>query len=113
MTESARAENISVVRDHIAGINARYFDCVRMIYSSSRCLRRRQWNTDLLAGKVHPYAGKMELRSNPPSCGGGYLLATGVGSATGNTNAGFYGHLIPSGVAVADTGDCGLLALLE
>ena len=36
----------------------------------------------------------------PHSNGAGYRLATEVGAATGPENAGFYGHLIPSGLTL-------------
>ena len=47
----------------------------------------------------------MQLRSNPHSNGAGYRLATAVGAATGSENAGFYGHLVPSGIPFADPAD--------
>ncbi|MFD4324148.1 FAD-binding protein [Nocardioides sp. NPDC058538] len=50
-------------------------------------------------------AGAMPLRSNPNSKGDGLRLATAVGAATGLEGAGFYGHLVPSGVPFKDSGD--------
>jgi hypothetical protein len=47
----------------------------------------------------------MELRSNPHSRGAGYRLATAAGAATGRAGAGFYGHLIPSGIPFTDPSD--------
>ncbi|WP_413805899.1 FAD-binding protein [Streptomyces sp. OE57] len=64
-----------------------------------------QGDTELRATHVHPRAGGMRLRSNPFSRGGGYRLATGAGAATGHDDAGFYGHLIPSGIPFADPAD--------
>lgn len=64
-----------------------------------------QGDPALLAEHVHPQAGQMQLRSNPHSKGAGYRLANQVGAATGNVDAGFYGHLIPSGIAFADPAD--------
>jgi len=64
-----------------------------------------QGDPALLAEKVHPRAGTMQLRSNPRSTGAGYRLATAVGAATGGEDAGFYGHLIPSGIPFADPAD--------
>ena len=64
-----------------------------------------QGDKELLAQHVHPDAGKMQLRSNPNSCGAGYRLAMAVGAAAGPDNVGFYGHLIPSGVELADPVD--------
>ncbi|HTJ70428.1 MAG TPA: FAD-binding protein [Actinospica sp.] len=59
----------------------------------------------LRAAHVHPHAERMQLRSNPLSDGGGYRLAAQAGASTGAENAGFYGHLIPSGVTFADPAD--------
>lgn len=64
-----------------------------------------QADRDLIAEKVHPQAPRMQLRSNPNSSGAGYRLATEVGAATGAEDAGFYGHLIPTHVPFADSGD--------
>jgi len=54
---------------------------------------------------VHPNADRMGLRSNAHSRGDGYRLATRAGAATGHENAGFYGHLVPSGIPFADPAD--------
>ncbi|OZD11386.1 cytochrome C [Rhodococcus sp. 06-156-3C] len=64
-----------------------------------------QGGKDLIARHVHAAAGSMELRSNPHSRGDGYRLATANGAATRGENAGFYGHLIPSGVRLTDPAD--------
>ncbi|QUH06021.1 FAD-binding protein [Saccharopolyspora erythraea] len=64
-----------------------------------------QGDVELLRAHVHPNADRMQLRSNPHSRGGGYRLATAAGAATGPDGAGFYGHLIPSGIAFADPAD--------
>ncbi|WP_406424699.1 FAD-binding protein [Streptomyces sp. NBC_01589] len=64
-----------------------------------------QGDIDLRTAHVHPHADRMELRSNPHSRGGGYRLATQAGAATGRDDAGFYGHLIPSGIPFADPAD--------
>ncbi len=64
-----------------------------------------QGNSDLLARYVHPDAAAMQLRSNPNSVGAGLRLAQRAGAAAGVDDAGFYGHLIPAGVAFADSGD--------
>jgi succinate dehydrogenase/fumarate reductase flavoprotein subunit len=64
-----------------------------------------QADADLVAAHVHPEGRAMQLRSQPNSDGGGYRLATAVGAATGVDRAGFYGHLIPSGVAFKDPAD--------
>lgn len=64
-----------------------------------------QADPSLLEAHVHPLAGQMPLRSNPMSTGGGLRLALEAGAATGAQNAGFYGHLIPSGVTFDGPGD--------
>ncbi|MFJ6569546.1 FAD-binding protein [Streptomyces sp. NPDC091292] len=64
-----------------------------------------QGDPALRAAHVHPHADRMELRSNPHSRGGGYRLATEAGAATGGADAGFYGHLVPSGIPFADPAD--------
>ncbi|HEY3015447.1 MAG TPA: FAD-binding protein [Nocardioides sp.] len=64
-----------------------------------------QGEPELRAAYVHPNAATIPLRSNTASRGDGLRLARGVGAATGPDGAGFYGHLIPSGVPFADSGD--------
>lgn len=64
-----------------------------------------QGDPDLVASNIHPRAGGMQLRSNPRSTGAGYRLAVSVDAATGPDDAGFYGHLAPSGIPFADPAD--------
>jgi len=64
-----------------------------------------QGDPSLRAEHVHPNAATIPLRSNPDSRGEGLRLAREAGAATGPDGAGFYGHLIPSGVPFADSGD--------
>jgi succinate dehydrogenase/fumarate reductase flavoprotein subunit len=64
-----------------------------------------QADPELRAAHVHPNAATIPLRSNPNSRGDGLRLAREVGAATGPDGAGFYGHLIPSGIPFADSGD--------
>lgn len=64
-----------------------------------------QGDPELVVSKIHPRAAEMQLRSNPRSAGAGYRLASSVGAATGPDDAGFYGHLIPSGIPFADPAD--------
>ena len=64
-----------------------------------------QGDPELRAAHVHPNAATIPLRSNPASRGDGLRLAREAGAATGPDGAGFYGHLIPSGVPFADSGD--------
>ncbi|WP_024793907.1 FAD-binding protein [Tomitella biformata] len=61
-----------------------------------------QGSPELLTELLGPAAAQMPLRSNPRSTGTGYRLGVAAGAATGFENAGFYGHLIPSGVAFTD-----------
>jgi succinate dehydrogenase/fumarate reductase flavoprotein subunit len=70
-----------------------------------------QADPDLRAAHVHPNAASIPLRSNPHSRGEGLRLARSVAAATGPDDAGFYGHLVPSGVPFADSGDFVSLAL--
>jgi succinate dehydrogenase/fumarate reductase flavoprotein subunit len=64
-----------------------------------------QGDPDLVDARVHPRASHMPLRSNDTSTGGGLRLALEAGAATGPENAGFYGHLIPSGITFAGPED--------
>lgn len=64
-----------------------------------------QGDSELVASKIHPRAAEMQLRSNPRSAGAGYRLASSVGAATGPDDAGFYGHLVPSGIPFTDPAD--------
>ncbi|MFB9315268.1 FAD-dependent oxidoreductase [Nocardioides plantarum] len=64
-----------------------------------------QADRELLETHVHPRASAMPLRSGATSNGGGYRLATAVGAATSAEDAGFYGHLVPSGVPFQDPAD--------
>ncbi|MFJ8111333.1 FAD-binding protein [Streptomyces sp. NPDC096132] len=70
-----------------------------------------QGDTELRNKFVHPHADRMELRSNPHSRGAGYRLAASAGASTGSNGAGFYGHLIPSGIPFADPSDFVALSL--
>lgn len=53
----------------------------------------------LRAEHIHPLAAGMPLRANVHSTGDGLRLGQAAGAGFGTPNAGFYGHLIPSGVA--------------
>jgi succinate dehydrogenase/fumarate reductase flavoprotein subunit len=70
-----------------------------------------QADAELRAAHVHPNAASIPLRSNPHSRGDGLRLARQAGAATGPDGAGFYGHLVPSGVPFADSGDFVALSL--
>lgn len=64
-----------------------------------------QADPELRAAHVHPNAASIPLRSNRASRGDGLRLAREVGAATGPDGAGFYGHLVPSGVPFTNSGD--------
>ncbi|MGW4390309.1 FAD-dependent oxidoreductase [Streptomyces sp. NPDC004685] len=64
-----------------------------------------QGDLALRTAHVHPQADRMPLRSNPHSRGAGYRLAARAGAATSRGDAGFYGHLVPSGIPFADPAD--------
>jgi succinate dehydrogenase/fumarate reductase flavoprotein subunit len=53
----------------------------------------------LRAQHIHPLAAQLPLRANPFSTGDGLRLGLAVGAAFVGDQAGFYGHLIPSGIA--------------
>jgi succinate dehydrogenase/fumarate reductase flavoprotein subunit len=54
---------------------------------------------DERAARIHPLARGLKVRGNPNSTGGGVRLGLEAGAAFVGDAAGFYGHLIPSGVA--------------
>lgn len=54
---------------------------------------------ELRAKLIHPRAASIPLRANPHSDGRGLALGRAAGAATGADGAGFYGHLMPAGVA--------------
>ncbi|MFC4502445.1 MULTISPECIES: FAD-dependent oxidoreductase [Streptomyces] len=62
-----------------------------------------QGDPSLLAEHVHPQAADIGLRANPHSRGDGLRLGRGAGAAFGKKDAGFYGHLMPAGVSLADS----------
>jgi succinate dehydrogenase/fumarate reductase flavoprotein subunit len=54
---------------------------------------------------IHPQARDIPLRANPFSTGDGLRLAREAGAAFGPDDAGFYGHLMPSGIAFGTNED--------
>ncbi|MDV6230060.1 FAD-dependent oxidoreductase [Rhodococcus cercidiphylli] len=103
----ADTESLLLENGTVAGATVRVDGAIRQFRSPNTLLATGgfQGDKDLLAEHVHPDAGKMQLRSNPTSCGAGYRLASAVGASTGSEDAGFYGHLIPSGVELSDPSD--------
>ncbi|MEU0074869.1 FAD-dependent oxidoreductase [Streptomyces sp. NPDC006332] len=61
-----------------------------------------QGDPRLRAEHLHPQAADIGLRANPHSQGDGLALGSAVGAAFGAKDAGFYGHLMPAGVSLAD-----------
>jgi succinate dehydrogenase/fumarate reductase flavoprotein subunit len=61
-----------------------------------------QGDRTLRAEHVHPGAADVGLRANPHSRGDGLTLGRAAGAAFGMKDAGFYGHLMPAGVSLAD-----------
>ena len=61
-----------------------------------------QADRGLRADHIHPQARDMQLRSNPNSAGDGLRLGLAAGGMLGKQGAGFYGHLVPAGVPLAD-----------
>ncbi|MFJ9627033.1 FAD-dependent oxidoreductase [Streptomyces sp. NPDC101175] len=61
-----------------------------------------QGDPDLRAEHIHPRAAGIGLRANPHSRGDGLTLGRSAGAAFGKKDAGFYGHLMPAGVSLAD-----------
>ncbi|MGW3934746.1 FAD-dependent oxidoreductase [Streptomyces phaeochromogenes] len=61
-----------------------------------------QGDPGLRTEHVHPQAADIELRANPYSRGDGLSLGLAAGAAFGKKDAGFYGHLMPAGVSLAD-----------
>lgn len=54
---------------------------------------------ELRAEHIHPLAPDLPLRPNAYGTGDGVRLGQSVGAASGQRNAGFYGHLIPPRVS--------------
>lgn len=61
-----------------------------------------QGDPSLRAEHVHPRAADIGLRANPHSRDDGLTLGRTAGAAFGKKDAGFYGHLMPAGVSLAD-----------
>ncbi|MEU9183860.1 FAD-binding protein [Streptomyces sp. NPDC048484] len=103
-----RTERLVVERGVVAGADLRAADGTRRQVRARTTLIATggfQGDPALRTAHVHPRADRMPLRSQPHSDGGGYRLATGAGAATASDDAGFYGHLVPSGVPFADPAD--------
>jgi succinate dehydrogenase/fumarate reductase flavoprotein subunit len=60
---------------------------------------------ELRASLIHPNARGIPVRGNGYSDGNGLRLARAAGAAVGPADAGFYGHLFPTGITVAERED--------
>jgi len=103
----ATAERLLVEDGAVVGAEVTHDGSTRAVRATWTLLTTGGFQADpeLVAAHVHPDGAAMQLRSQPNSDGGGYRLATAVGAATGVERAGFYGHLIPSGVRFGDPAD--------
>ncbi|MER6154272.1 FAD-binding protein [Streptomyces sp. NPDC001868] len=106
-TERLRLENGAVTGAELVTGTGTGTGSRRAVRAASTLLATGGFQGDIELRKkfVHPHADRMELRSNPHSRGAGYRLAASAGAATGPEGAGFYGHLIPSGIPFADPSD--------
>jgi succinate dehydrogenase/fumarate reductase flavoprotein subunit len=79
----------------------------RMIAASATILATGGFGNDpeLRASLIHPNARDLPVRGNRYSDGGGLRLALAAGGQAGPDDAGFYGHLFPTGITVADRDD--------
>jgi succinate dehydrogenase/fumarate reductase flavoprotein subunit len=68
---------------------------------------------DLRAELIHPQARELPLRANRFSRGDGLRLAREVGAQFGPENAGFYGHLMATGVQLREEDDYAALSLFQ
>jgi succinate dehydrogenase/fumarate reductase flavoprotein subunit len=68
---------------------------------------------DLRAELIHPQARNLPLRANRYSRGDGLRLAREAGAQFGPDDAGFYGHLMASGVQLRDEDDYPALSLFQ
>lgn len=68
---------------------------------------------DLRADLIHPQARELPLRANRFSRGDGLRLAREAGAQFGPENAGFYGHLMATGVTLREQDDYAALSLFQ
>jgi succinate dehydrogenase/fumarate reductase flavoprotein subunit len=70
-----------------------------------------QGDPELRSALIHPQARRIPLRGNPYSRGDGLRLGLDAGAEFGADDAGFYGHLMPSGVTFGEHEDFPALTL--
>jgi succinate dehydrogenase/fumarate reductase flavoprotein subunit len=68
---------------------------------------------DLRAELIHPQARELPLRANRFSRGDGLRLAREAGAQFGPENAGFYGHLMATGVQLREEDEYAALSLFQ
>jgi succinate dehydrogenase/fumarate reductase flavoprotein subunit len=103
----ATPESLIVEDGAVAGAVVRLDDGEqREVRAASTLLATGGFQANLdLRDTIHPNAKRLPLRSNPHSAGDGLQLAQSVGGAFVGEDAGFYGHLFPSGVNVVENDD--------
>lgn len=105
---AAQVQGLITEGDRVVGATVRLVDGeVREIRARRVLLATGGFQADaeLVERHLHPLASRFPLRSNPHSDGGGLRLAESADAAIGFDDAGFYGHLIPSGTPFRDSGD--------
>jgi succinate dehydrogenase/fumarate reductase flavoprotein subunit len=98
---SSTAQRLLVEDGAVAGAVVRTTGAdERVIRAGSTLLATGGFGGDpeLRAGLIHPHARDLALRANVHSAGDGLRLGRSAGADFGPPNAGFYGHLIPSGI---------------
>ncbi len=100
----ATAERLLHDADGVHGAVVRTVDGELTVASRATMLATGGFGGDpeLRAQRIHPRARNLALRANPGSTGDGLRLGLAAGAAFAGERAGFYGHLIPSGVAYDD-----------
>jgi succinate dehydrogenase/fumarate reductase flavoprotein subunit len=86
------AEVVTASAEH-RSINARFTVLATGGFGGDPELRERH---------IHPLARDLPVRANQHSTGDGLRLGIAAGAAFGKDDAGFYGHLVPFGVAAKD-----------
>lgn len=99
----ASTERLLVDGGAVRGAQIRLADgTVRTVEAAATLLATGGFQADpeLRARYLHAQARDVQLRSNPYSGGAGLRLAQQAGAEVGPGGAGFYGHLVPAGVAL-------------
>ncbi len=108
------AERLIVEDGAVRGADIRLADGgVREIRAAATVLATGgfQGDPELRTELIHPQARDLPLRSNPYSNGAGLRLGRSAGAAFGPEKAGFYGHLMASGVRLREDDDFPALTL--